>query len=204
MDYTIRPYQEKDRARVESICLSPEKAGTDAPHKQNGALSQVLLTAFCRYYLEQEPHNCFVAADEQDRAVGYILCAADFQTWKQTFTKRYLDRGFHPITKAVGQGTIKGLEPFSAEYPAHLHIDIAGSCQRQGLGTRLMDALLAHLKELGMPGVMLSVEVGNEKGIRFYQKYGFRELGRSRHEITMGKKLAGSAPQAKEVSHGER
>lgn len=187
--YTIRPYQEKDRRRVEAICLSPETAGTDREAGRN-PLSEPLLTVFCRYYVEQEPQHCFVAADEQDEAVGYILCAADFPAWEEVFTRLYLKKTRNPITKAMGKGTIEGLRPFSKEYPAHLHIDLMERCQRQGLGTRLMDTLLAHLRERGVPGVVLSVEAGNEKGIRFYQKYGFQELGRDKRQITLGKKLS--------------
>jgi ribosomal protein S18 acetylase RimI-like enzyme len=187
--YTIRAYAEKDRQRVEAICLSPEKADTAKTGRNGGIFSRMLLTVFCRYYVEQEPHNCFVAVNEKDDAVGYILCAADFQVWKEKFTSLYLRKSRNPLTRAVGKGTIAILNGFHTEYPAHLHIDLAAGCQRQGLGTRLMDTLLKHLEENGVRGIMLSVEADNEKGVRFYRKYGFQELGRSKREITMGKKL---------------
>lgn len=187
--YTIRAYEEKDRQRVEAICLSPEKADTGEASGNGGIFSSMLRTVFCRYYVEQEPHNCFVAVNEKDNVVGYILCAADFQVWEEKFTDLYLKKSRDPITRAVGKGTIDILRGFHTEYPAHLHIDLAASCQRQGLGTKLTDTLLKHLEGDGVRGIMLSVEAKNEKGIRFYKKYGFQELGRSKREITMGKKL---------------
>lgn len=39
--------------------------------------------------------------------------------------------------------------------------------------------LKAHLKELGISGLMLCVANDNEKGINFYRKYGFTELENS-------------------------
>jgi ribosomal protein S18 acetylase RimI-like enzyme len=187
--YAVRAYEEKDRQRVEAICLSPKKADTGKTSRKGGILSSMLLTVFCRYYVEQEPHNCFVAVNEKDKVVGYILCAADFQVWEEAFTSQYLKKSRNPITRAVGKGTIDILNDFHTEYPAHLHIDLAASCQRQGIGTKLMDTLLKHLEENGVRGIMLSVEAKNEKGVHFYQKYGFQELRRSKREITMGKKL---------------
>ena len=47
------------------------------------------------------------------------------------------------------------LSAVTAAFPAHLHIDIVASAQRQGLGTKLMEAQLAHLTELGAVGVHL-------------------------------------------------
>ena len=73
--YTIRAYEEKDRQRVEAICLSPEKADTGEASGNGGIFSSMLRTVYCRYYVEQEPHNCFVAVNEKDNVVGYILSA---------------------------------------------------------------------------------------------------------------------------------
>lgn len=43
--------------------------------------------------------------------------------------------------------------------------------QRKGIGRLLMDAALAHYVDIRK--VVLEVEVGNQKGISFYRKYGF-------------------------------
>ena len=185
MMYTIRQYESKDRKRVEAICLSPD---TNGENTKNNILSKALLTVFCRYYTEREPQNCFVAVDEQDEVIGYILCAENFQSWEESFTRLYLNKTINPIAKAMGKGTIDGMRPFSAEYPAHLHIDLSKKCQRQGIGTKLMDTLLEHLQKQGIPGVMLAVASDNEKGLNFYRKYGFQELERKKREILMGKK----------------
>ncbi len=71
-----------------------------------------------------------------------------------------------------------------------MHIDIDEKYQRQGLGTKLIDALRAHLAEMNVPGLMLSVGSDNENGQKFYQKYGFTALEKKKQEIVMGMKLA--------------
>lgn len=177
--YTIRSYKDKDRESVERICAG-----------EAGALRETFLDVFCRYYIETEPENCFIAVNEKDEAIGYILCAEDFDIWEKQFTIKYLKIAPSPITKRMGQGTIDGLRRYANEYPAHLHIDISEEYQRKGIGTKLMDALVEYLKKKGVPGLMLSVASDNEKGIHFYRKYGFAELGRTEQEITMGIKIS--------------
>ena len=72
-------------------------------------------------------------------------------------------------------------------YPAHLHIDIDSNYQRLGIGTRLMDALINHLKAKGVkPGLMLVVGATNEQGRNFYKKYGFKELAITKMGVAMG------------------
>lgn len=175
---TIRPYKDKDRSAVEAVCAG-----------EAGTFKEPFLDVFCRYYIEKEPQNCFIAANRKDEAIGYILCAENFETWENLFTEEYLKKTHNPITKGMGKGTIHGLRKYAKEYPAHLHIDITETYQRRGIGTKLMDALLEHLKEKRVSGVMFSVAPDNEKGVNFYKKYGFVELGRTEQEITMGMKL---------------
>lgn len=175
---TIRQYEPKDRPAVERICAG-----------KAGPLKKAFLTCFCNYYIEREPENCFVAANEADECVGYVLCASDFQRWAKVFQKEYYGKSWNPVTKGMGKGTVEGFRDFAGEYPAHLHIDIDDDYQRQGIGTRLIDALTQHLKKNGVKGVMFSVAADNEKGKNFYNKYGFVELSRNKQEINMGMKL---------------
>ena len=79
--YHIRPYNEKDRSRIEYIC-APEE----------GPIREASLNCFCRYYIEREPESCFVCADDTDVAQGYILCAKDFSHWAETIDAVYGQR----------------------------------------------------------------------------------------------------------------
>lgn len=182
---SIRKYQQKDYERVEQICIgtAPKQLAEKAWGRK------LLLTVFCHYYIEQEPEHCFVAVNDADEAVGYVLCAVDFPVWEKKFTEIYLKKAKNPVTKYVGKGTIDTLRAFAAKYPAHLHIDIDAEYQRQGLGTKLIDALREHLAEQGVQGLMFCVGSDNENGRKFYQKYGFSVLERQEKEIVMGMQL---------------
>ncbi|MEW9053760.1 MAG: N-acetyltransferase [Neobacillus sp.] len=182
---TIRLFKEKDREKVEQICIA---TGSELA-KKNVLLQEALLTVFCRYYIEQEQGNCFVAVNEQDEAVGYVFCAKDFHTWEQQFNRIYLKDSNNKMVVSIGQATIYGLGSFAEEYPAHLHINIHPEFQGKGLGTKLIDALKLHLIECEVKGLMLCVGNDNEKGKNFYRKYGFTELKQEEKEVFMGYKL---------------
>ena len=62
---------------------------------------------------------------------------------------------------------------FKKQFPSHLHIDILPICQGKGAGSKLVDALCAHLKEKNSCGLMLSCGMSNKGAIRFYSRNGF-------------------------------
>lgn len=150
-----------------------------------------LYNMYCDYYVERETEYCFAAVDERNRPIGYILCAPDYTRYRAEFLKTYVKRMALacPLKVPMAFGGILMQKPFAAEYPAHLHIDILDGWQRKGIGHRLMDALLACLKQQGVPGVMLGVGASNEKGLSFYEKYGFQVLSRAPGSVVMGRKL---------------
>ena len=170
---------------MQKICV----ATASGQAAQNEAFLQLLLTAFCNYYIEQEPGNCFVAAANGQGAVGYILCAVDAKTWSKTFQEKYINNLPDDNLKLFCLGTMGSPLKFAYEYPAHLHIDILPEYQRKGVGTKLMDALAQHLRDKGIHGLMLSVAADNVKGRQFYNKYGFHVLEETPHEVVMGIRL---------------
>ncbi|MCL2107057.1 MAG: GNAT family N-acetyltransferase [Oscillospiraceae bacterium] len=185
---TIRPCQTKDQANMQKVCIA---TGPEEARRKDGPRRLMLLTTYCDYYVEREPQNCFVIADDNDEAVGYILCAQDYWKYFERFMKDYVPRSKKlPLPQRVecrGAAWIPRL--FVKKYPAHLHIDILPEYQRMGLGTQLMDTLTAHLRAKGIPGVMLGVAADNEKGRNFYKKYGFKQLLRIPMSVVMGLEL---------------
>ncbi len=174
---TIRPYRDKDLPRLRKICLE-----TSSFRRSDKKTEAFLYLMFCDYYALCEPENVFVAADENDVAQGYILCARDFKTYRRRFRAFFqpdcdkLGPYFFGIVR--GEMFVHGL--LAKRYPAHLHIDLSEAARHQGTGTRLMDALKAHLRKEGCPGVMLSCGADNENAVRFYLRNGFqikRKLG---------------------------
>ncbi len=170
---SVRPYKEKDKERVQKICLDNadcENASEDT--------KKYILIMYCNYYIEQEPHNCFVAVDDEDNAVGYIICAEDYDKYEETFIEKYLPQAAAISARRYVEAKLDLLthSMFKATYAAHFHIDIADEYQRCGLGSLLIATLKAHLKKKNIPGVMLVCGEDNQQAINFYTKNGFKSL----------------------------
>lgn len=170
---TIRKYQEKDRENLLKICIET----SSLPTKSKKDLDFLNLM-FNDYYAIVEPDNCFVAADENDEAVGYILCAENFDRYFKTFKGLYLPMikklGMKYYTMSMSEIAVHSI--FRKKYPAHLHIDILPVCQGKGTGTALMNELKDHLKEKGIDTLMLSCGMGNKRAIKFYEKNDFKMI----------------------------
>lgn len=169
----VRKFLEKDKENLRRICVATSSFPTDNERDRN-----FLYLMYNDYYSECEKDNCFVFANDNDEAVGYILCAEDFDAYIYMMKKLYLPKisylGKKYRTMANGEIFIHGL--FKKKYPAHLHIDVLPECQNMGAGSRLVDALKQHLKEKNCKGLMLSVGMGNKRAVEFYKKNGFKKV----------------------------
>ena len=167
---SIRKYQPKDKENLRRICIETSRLPVDTKEQR-----EFLYLLYNDYYSENEPQNCFVAADENDNAVGYIICAENFKAYSKIFKKFYLpeikELGLPFYINAVAE--MGGHWLFSKKYPAHLHIDILDYCQGQGVGSQLVSELKKHLKSKGINSVMLSCGDSNTGAIKFYKKNGF-------------------------------
>lgn len=183
MAVTIRPYQNKDQAHVEQICIATAGAGfVKTPFREKAAVA-----AFCRYFITRCPETCFVAADERDIPVGYILCTTSFGNWCKYGPEQFLT-GF-PFSILWSIGSMLGGLPYVKNYPAHLHINLLPPYQHQGLGKRLMQVLEAELRKRNCSGVSLCVDQNNHGAMRFYESCGFHVLGRHPGSVAYGKRL---------------
>lgn len=181
---TIRKYEEKDYENVCYTCLHSED------DEMCESMCEFVLHTFCEYYIEKEPENCFVL-DDDGRAVGYVICAENYDRFQKIFDKEYLPKVF-----GLGEDRIEWAKTayilqgkFSSEYPAHLHIDLLPSYQRMGFGGKLLAALFEHLRAKGISGVMLTTGVRNITANNFYKKYGFETLEVVDDDVAFGMKL---------------
>ena len=182
--YSIRKYHPKDEENLKNICI---KTASDV--FQGKKLTETALTeVYCRYYIENEPENCFVVVDQNDETKGYILCAKNYDAYKKIFQEKYL-KTWNLATLIMGHLSLRGLQDFAKKYPAHLHIDLLPECQSKGFGSRLIALLIEHLKEAKIPGLMLHVGGDNEGAIRFYKRCGFEKLHVDKLGVLMGMKL---------------
>ncbi len=170
---SVRAYKESDKERVQQICLA--NAGClDSP----ADTQKYILIMYCNYYIEQEPQNCFVAVNENDEAVGYIICSEDYDAYEKSFTANYLNQcaALSPKRYVEAKLDLLSHSMFKKDYPTHFHIDIDDNYQRQGLGSLLISTLKAHLRSKNIKGMMMVCGEDNENAKSFYRKNGFKDL----------------------------
>jgi ribosomal protein S18 acetylase RimI-like enzyme len=173
----IRSFDEKDRENCREIC---HKTATAPEYVKSKELVCLL---YCDYYLDNEPDNCFVLVDNDDNAIGYILCGEKQWAYEKAM-KPYLKKVRRLSFKQWLSHAVEGLldKSVAKKYPAHLHIDILPEGQRKGYGSKLIDTLESHLKEKGVKGIRLGVGGDNEGAHKFYEAKGytlFRNYGRA-------------------------
>ena len=179
-------YNDKYREQVQQVCLLT--GPLDAP--TNKRVGDYILNNYCNYYIEMESENCFALVDDNDNAVGYILCAENYKKYRAGYKPYY-----EIVKKNAGKDLIEVraeqavLRFFSRRYPAHLHIDMLDEYTGKGSGSELMNTLLSHLKSKGVIGVMLIVGTGNEAAVRFYKRNGFKVLVSAFGGTVMGLQL---------------
>jgi ribosomal protein S18 acetylase RimI-like enzyme len=138
---------------------------------------KIISTIYSAYYIKEEAENAFVLEDD-GLVVGYIVCAKNYKDYSKKFRKIYAEE----VKKLdFSAGVFAKMLPltylvFSKKYPAHLHIDINADFTGNGNGTKMMTALLEHLKSKNVKGVMLIVGAHNTAAVRFYKRNGFKIL----------------------------
>src|SRR6185437_10344003 len=161
----VRRYRDEDAAAVADICVRTADAGRDATGiYQDPAILDHL---FAAPYIALDPRLAFVLDDGTGRAVGYVLGTDDTHRFADRFRDEWLPRvadRHAPATTGDWDGPdelmawllhnpdrlkVEGLE----DYPAHLHIDLLPSHQRQGHGAALMARLVREFADRGAPAL---------------------------------------------------
>ena len=171
---TIREYRYEDLESVRDVCHKTAHTKTYQKNKD------LVTTMYLDYYAIEEPEYVFVAVDETDTPIGYILCSVDYDKFHKVFIEKYASK----IKKRfpIDYYNKKSFEPkvlkkHLPQYPAHLHIDILDGYQGQGIGRKLLEALFNKLKEDNIPGVCLIAATNNKKACGFYEHMGFQKIG---------------------------
>ena len=122
---TIRPYRLADRDRLRQIC----RETAAKTFQRTGRTLEAVTLIYNDYFTAYEPDHIFVLADESDRAVGYILCAADYRGFVHRYRTTYLRRVLRTAPdQAAGLlgylwclGKIKNLSAAGVGYTANGH-----------------------------------------------------------------------------------
>ena len=182
----IRKFESKDFEATKYVCLN-DMLGKEGYEK----IIEYVEIMFCRYYLEKEPENCFVAVDENDNVVGYTYGVKDYDTYQENFADYINAVAELENRRFLSEALIEMYDHaiYKKDYPAHLHIDILPDYQSKGIGSKLIKAFCDNLKEQGVKGVMLIVGCENDGARRFYERNGFTLLQEKPTGAAYGVKL---------------
>ena len=171
--YSIRQFQEKDRSRLREIC---KETAWDS-YKENENTLETVPIMFLDYFLDYESELVFVAVNENDEAVGYIVCASEYKKFVKVMKKVYI-----PKLKTLDKSQISFIKIYLfalfliKKNATHFHIDITDEYQHQGIGRKLIDKLIEEIKRRGMNSLSVCAISRNSVGYPFYIKYGFKEI----------------------------
>ena len=195
MTSLVRPYESRDRAAV--LQIAADTAFFGAPAEAFLDDRRIMQDAFVVYYVGREPEHLWVA-EADGEVVGYISgstggarvsrekarTAAVFAFRFLTFRYRARRPTWRYFWRVAG-AVLRREYPHAdlRQYPAELHINLAGAARGLGLGKSLMNAFLDQMAALGLPGIHLNTTSLNTAAVRMYEKMGFQLLGRTRTRL---------------------
>lgn len=198
MGITIRKYEPKDRESIRKIFNDTAFFG--APIETYFSDRAFFADFFTLYYTDYEQESVFVAEDINRReVVGYLTGCINTVHMKEFFYPKaslkllpglfrktvIFDKKSLSYLIGLLRSGIKGENSQDKffdynRFPSHLHMNIRFEYRDQGIGSRLIQAFFAYLREKNVYGVHLGVFSVNEEAIKFYKKYGFYEFSRCR------------------------
>ncbi|MEV6247857.1 GNAT family N-acetyltransferase [Streptomyces sp. NPDC051742] len=183
----VRRYRPSDRTALADICVRTAHEGGDSSGLYPDP--ELMPSIFAYPYVELEPEFAFVLDDGAGRAVGYVLGAADTDTfalrfrteWLPKVAARFPEPAREPATPTEEMARLlhtpeRMVRDELAAHPAHLHIDLLPQWQGRGYGRALIRTLLAELRAAGVPAVHLCMVQANTKARAFYDRLGFAPL----------------------------
>jgi GNAT superfamily N-acetyltransferase len=127
-------------------------------------------------YLRDDPEFAYLAMTAADELVGYLVGVIEDPLSSGTFASISNVPAFRELT---------------AHYPAHLHVNVRADCRGFGIGGRLIDAFVEDARRAGAPGVHVVTSAASDN-VRFYNRNGFSEAGRSAPDqlVVLARKLS--------------
>lgn len=149
-------------------------------------------------YLDHFPEHVFVAEAAQG-PVGYVLGSpqGDVEVRQRLAPRlpavaaRLLRRHYRLGRKTLlyfadnAWAGLRGqlLEIRDPAYPANLHINVDPAHRAKGLGSALLEAYLAHLRDLRIPGVHAVTTDQNAGAVKLFRRAGFQLIQERRTSV---------------------
>ncbi|MHA1315813.1 MAG: GNAT family N-acetyltransferase [Candidatus Helarchaeota archaeon] len=160
---TIRKYEKKDRNAVIDVCYHTGYMGDDCEVKGKE-----------RNHFNSLRQEKLFLQKMGFKILFHLLFITFLRHVRDFFTVMgFIVMGVKSLSVPPNPRNMKH-EDIVRKYPAHLHIDILEGYQRQGIGSRLINAFLEHVKKSGVKGVHLGTSTKNYKAVPFYLKHGFK------------------------------
>ena len=184
----IRPYQKKDFRYVQDICMdTSSNVVADTP------LTRATLSAlYCDYYMDNQSDYCFVAVDDNDIPVGYVLCSVDRDDYEEKMNEQYLPlvRKLSSSDYFVYVAVLKVTSRYVRQgYLAHLQIHVLDEYKRQGVGSKLIETLEEKLRAMYVEGSYLFCGEKAEEARAFFEKMGYEDIDYLSGLVVYGKKF---------------
>lgn len=185
----IRHYRPEDREAVWT--LMADTAFFGEPVEAFFDDRRLYCAALAAYYTDYEPERLWVA-EVAGNVVGYVMGCGDSRRRMRISCTRVLPAALRGILQRryhVGKKTLRYALRLLQEYlehsvptipldqfPGHLHINVAASAHRQGIGRTLLETSLAQFWTTGICGVHLFTTDRNRAACHLYESLGFRLL----------------------------
>jgi ribosomal protein S18 acetylase RimI-like enzyme len=178
---------ESDAPSLSRICLLTAASGSSAENlHDHGELPGLV---YALPYVKLPTTFGFVMLDDEtSEVVGYVLGSSDTRTFEREAEVNWWPalRVKYPLDRVTGQEAdenyVKLLhnmhtapEESIVFSPAHLHIDILPTYQRQGWGRKLIGSVVEHLRE-EVDCVWVGMDPKNQSAKNFYRKLGFEDI----------------------------
>jgi GNAT superfamily N-acetyltransferase len=125
-------------------------------------------------YLRREPQWAYLAIASDGSVAGYLVGSIG-----------------HPA-RIEDAGSFQDFAPFMADYPAHLHVNLAAGFRNRGIGRDLIAAFAADAARASAHGMHVVTAAG-ARNVGFYERAEFRLLARTlaggRELVLLGRKL---------------
>jgi ribosomal protein S18 acetylase RimI-like enzyme len=186
----IREYEPGDRQAVREICRSTAYGGAEEalidPH--------LFVDLMIRAYTDFAAGGVWVA-EQRGGVVGYLAGGFDKERLQRVQAWRVVPGA---VARSLGRGLLwrrslwrllADLPGFLAEarrveapdeegFPGHLHVNLLPESRGRAVGRRLVERFLDEARHRSLPGVRAVVYETNHPARRFFERLGFRPLGR--------------------------